>query len=122
MYLNTVILTGYLGADAEIRTAEPASGNAVAFVRLSLATKHIWKDRESGERMAQTTWHRCVVFHPRLQEYASTLTKGAHVQLVGEIRNREYVAKDGSKKSVSEIRVQRIARLDRPAHSEEAAA
>jgi single-stranded DNA-binding protein len=35
------------------------------------------------------------------------------VQIVGEIHTREYVAGDGTKKSVTEIRVHRIARLDR---------
>lgn len=115
MYLNTVILTGYLGGDAEARTARPGTDEASTFVTLSLATKRVWKDRESGERREQTTWHRCVVFNPRIADYAATLTKGAHVQLVGEIQTREYVAKDGAKKSVTEVRVQRVARLDRPA-------
>ena len=118
MYLNTVILTGYLGGDAESRTARPNSSEASTFVTLSLATKRTWKDRESGERQSLTTWHRCVIFNPRIADYAASLTKGAHVQLVGEIQTREYVAKDGAKKSVTEIRVQRIARLDR---SEQAA-
>jgi single-stranded DNA-binding protein len=58
----------------------------------------------------------------RTAEYAATLTKGAHLQIVGEIQTREYVAKDGAKKSVTEIRVQRINRLDRTSKSEEAAA
>ncbi len=113
MYLNTVILTGYLGGDAESRTARANSSEASTFVTLSLATKRTWKDRESGERQSLTTWHRCVIFNPRIADYAASLTKGAHVQLVGEIQTREYVAKDGAKKSVTEIRVQRIARLDR---------
>ena len=122
MYLNTVILTGYLGGDAESRTARPNSSEASTFVTLSLATKRTWKDRESGERQSLTTWHRCVIFNPRIADYAASLTKGAHVQLVGEIQTREYVAKDGAKKSVTEIRVQRIARLDRPEQQQQAAA
>jgi single-stranded DNA-binding protein len=43
----------------------------------------------------------------------ASLSKGAHLQIVGKIQMREYVSKDGAKKSVTEIRVQRIARLDR---------
>jgi single-strand DNA-binding protein len=49
----------------------------------------------------------------RTAEYAASLTKGAQLQIIGEIQMREYVARDGSNKSVTEIRVQRIARLDR---------
>ena len=43
----------------------------------------------------------------------------------GEIQTRAFVAKDGAEKSVTEIRVHRIARLDRapkPGSTEEAAA
>lgn len=89
MYLNTVILTGYLGGDAQAHTARPNSSEASTFVTLSLATKRTWKDRESGERQSLTTWHRCVIFNPRIADYAASLTKGAHVQLVGEIQTRE---------------------------------
>ena len=45
-------------------------------------------------------------------------TKGAHLQIVGEIQTREYVAKDGTKKSVTEIRVHRVVRLDRASKAE----
>jgi single-strand DNA-binding protein len=117
---NNVTLIGYLGSDAESRSTRNNSTLTV----LSLATKRSWKHRETGAREAQTTWHKCVAFG-RTAEYAATLTKGAHIQIVGEIQTREYVAKDGTKKSATEIRVQRIVRLDRapkPESTEEAAA
>ena len=105
---NNVNLIGYLGSDAESRTTR----NNSTLTALSLATRRTWKNRETGARQSQTTWHRCVAFG-RTAEYAASLTKGAHVQIIGEIQTREYVTKDGVKKSVTEIRVQRIARLDR---------
>jgi single-strand DNA-binding protein len=105
---NNVTLIGYLGSNAESR----ATRNNSTLTVLSLATRRTWKNRETGAREAQTTWHRCVSFG-RTAEYAAGLVKGAHVQIVGEIRTREYVARDGTKKSVTEIRVHRIARLDR---------
>jgi single-strand DNA-binding protein len=103
---NNVTLIGYLGSDAQTRTTRNNSTLTV----LSLATKRTWKNRQTGQRESQTTWHKCVSFG-RTAEYAASLTKGAHVQVVGEIQTREYVAKDGAKKSVTEIRVQRITRL-----------
>jgi len=106
--MNTVILTGYLGSDAESRTIRNNSTLTV----LSLATNRIWKDRETGERRSETTWHRCVSFGSTAT-YAATLTKGAHVQIVGEIQTREYVAKDGAKKSVTEVRVRRLMHLNK---------
>ena len=112
-------LIGYLGSDAESRTTRNNSTLTV----LSLATKRTWKNRETGDRESRTTWHRCVVFG-KTAEYAATLTKGAHLQIVGEIQTRDFVGRDGAKKHVTEIRVHRITRLDSVAkvQSSEAAA
>jgi single-strand DNA-binding protein len=108
--LNNVTLIGYLGADAEARTTRNDKPMAI----LSLATNRNWKDRESGEKRTQVTWHRCILFG-RSAEFASRLPKGAHVQIVGEIQTRQYTGADGERKTVSEIRVHQIARLDRKA-------
>ncbi|HKD07149.1 MAG TPA: single-stranded DNA-binding protein [Bryobacteraceae bacterium] len=110
---NNVTLIGYLGSDADSRRTRNNSTLTV----LSLATKRIWKNRETGERESQTTWHKCVAFG-RTAEYAANLTKGAHVQIVGEIQTRDFVARDGAKKSVTEIVARRIARLDRAPKAE----
>ena len=83
MYQNKVNLIGFLGGDAEVRNA-----NNRSFTTLSLATKSSYKDKKSGQYVAQTEWHRCVVFG-KLAEFAGTLTKGAHVQIEGELRSRE---------------------------------
>jgi single-strand DNA-binding protein len=115
MYANRVSLTGFLGKDAEVKTTR----NSAAFTVLSLATKRSWKDRDSGERQSETTWHRIIAWG-RLGEYAATLTKGAHLQIEGELRTRDYVQKTGGekpaevKKSITEIRATAIAKLDRP--------
>ena len=110
---NNVNLIGYLGSDAESRTTRNNSTLTV----LSLATKRTWKNRETGDRESRTTWHRCVVFG-KTAEYAATLTKGTHLEIVGEIQTRNFVGRDGAKKYVTEIRVHRIARLDRVAKVE----
>jgi single-strand DNA-binding protein len=88
MYQNRASLIGFLGKDAEVRT----TNSKTSFTVLSLATKRSWKDRESGEYQSQTTWHRCIAWG-KLGEFAATLTKGAHVQIEGEIRTREYTQK-----------------------------
>ena len=110
---NNATLVGYLGSDAESRRTRNNSTLTV----LSLATKRTWKNRETGELESRTTWHKCVSFG-RTAEYASGLTKGAHLQIVGEIQTREYIAKDGTKKSVTEICMHRITRLDRASKAE----
>ena len=76
------------------------------------------EESRTGERQSETTWHRCIVW-AKLGEYAATLTKGAHVQIEGEIRTREYTQKGTGKKapdvkkSITEVRVTSIHKLDR---------
>lgn len=108
MYLNSVTLTGFLGADAERRTAK----DETAYVILNVATKTSWKDRETGDWSSRTDWHRCIVFG-RLADTAAKLTKGTHVQVQGQLRNREY-QKDDGKQRTTEIRVTALSKLDRP--------
>jgi len=108
MYQNKAILIGFLGKDAEVRNA-----NNRSFTTFSLATKSSYKDKKKGEYISTTEWHRCVVFG-KLSEFAATLSKGAHVQVEGEIRTREYDSrKTGEKEAVTEIRVSSILKLDR---------
>jgi single-strand DNA-binding protein len=107
MYQNKVTLIGFLGSNPEARTNNPD----VSVTALSVATKSSYK--KNGEYVSHTEWHRCVVFG-KLSEFAKTLTKGAHVQVEGELRSREYESKKtNSKQRVWEIRVSSILKLDR---------
>jgi single-strand DNA-binding protein len=108
MYQNKVNLIGFLGGDAEVRPA-----NNRSFTTLSLATKSSYKDKKSGRYVTETEWHRCVVFG-KLAEFAGTLRKGAHIQVEGELRSREFDSKKtDSRQRVWEIRVDSILKLDR---------
>ena len=104
MYQNKVTLIGFLGSNAEVR-------NNGRFTTLSLATKSSYK--KNGEYISHTEWHRCVVFG-KLSEFAKTLSKGAHIQIEGELRSREYDGKKtDSKQRVWEIRASSILKLGR---------
>jgi single-strand DNA-binding protein len=106
MYQNKVTLIGFLGNDAEVRT-----NNNRSFAVLSLATKSSYK--KDGKYISHTEWHRCVVFG-KLSEFADTLKKGAHIQVEGELRSREYDSKKtDSKQRIWEVRVDSILKLDR---------
>jgi single-strand DNA-binding protein len=107
MYQNKVTLIGFLGSNPEVRTNNPD----VSITTLSLATKSSYK--KDGKYISHTEWHRCVVFG-KLSEFAKTLNKGAHIQVEGELRSREYDSKKtDSKQRVWEIRVISILKLDR---------
>ena len=121
MYYNITILVGYLGSDAEQR--ETKSGTK--YTVLSLATKRSWKNAQ-GEYESRTYWHRAVAWN-RLAEFAATLKKGMHLQLVGELRTRVYEKEYGNRKKftvqqrVCEIALQSILKLDRAERQEEPA-
>ena len=107
MYQNKVTLIGFLGSNPEART------NSADFsvTTLSLATKSSYK--KDGKYVSHTEWHRCIVFG-KLSEFAGTLKKGAHIQVEGELRSREYDSKKtDSKQRIWEIKVDSILKLDR---------
>ena len=109
MYLNRATLIGYLGNDAEVRNGK----NNQKFTTFSVATKTSYKDKESGEYISHTEWHRCIVFG-KFGEFAATLKKGAHVQVEGEIRHTEYTPKKAKKPvRTDSVRVTSILKLDR---------
>ena len=109
MFMNRATLMGYLGADAEVRTGK----NNQKFTTFSIATKTSYKDKESGEYISHTEWHRSIVFD-KLGEFAATLKKGAHIQIEGEIRHTEYTPKKAKKPvRTDSIRVNSILKLDR---------
>lgn len=103
MYLNKVILMGFLGGDAVVRTGK----NDKQFTTLSLATKDSYKDKETGKYNERTEWHNLIVFG-KLGEFAAKLKKGAHIQIEGKIQHSEY---KGVKTDTT--RVTSILKLDR---------
>jgi single-strand DNA-binding protein len=103
--VNKVILVGNLGRDPEIRTLN--SGDRVA--NLNLATSESWRDRNSGELMEKTEWHRVVIFNDNLVKVAENyLKKGSKVYIEGAIQTRKYQDASGVEKFSTEIVLQKF--------------
>ena len=97
--VNKVILIGNLGQDPDIKYT--ASGAAVANV--SVATSESWNDKQSGEKVEKTEWHR-VVFFKRLAEIVGEyLTKGSKVYIEGKLQTRKWQDKEGQDRWTTEI-------------------
>ena len=108
MYMNKVILAGFLGKDATVHT-----GNNGNFTILELATKSSYKPKDSDKYISRTEWHKLIVFGGR-GEYAAKFKKGDHVLVEGELRHTEYESKKTNTKQQSDsIRVSNIQKLDR---------
>jgi len=97
--VNKVILIGNLGRDPEVRYTP--SGSAVANV--TMATTRNWKDKNSGERVEETEWHR-IVFYDRLAEIAGEyLKKGRQIYVEGRLKTRKWTDKEGVEKYTTEV-------------------
>jgi single-strand DNA-binding protein len=97
--INKVILIGNLGRDPEVRYTP----NGAAICNITIATSRNWKDKNSGEKMEETEWHR-VVFYDRLAEIAGEyLKKGRSVYVEGRLKTRKWQDKDGVEKYTTEI-------------------
>jgi single-strand DNA-binding protein len=98
--VNKVILVGTLGQDPEVRYTP--SGSAVA--NISLATNESWIDKQSGQKVERTEWHRVVVFGKLAEIAGEYLRKGSQVYFEGKNKTREW-EKDGIKRYTTEVHV-----------------
>jgi single-strand DNA-binding protein len=86
------------------------SGDAVA--TLSLATSESWKDKNTGEQVEKTEWHRVVMFK-RLAEIAGEyLKKGSKVYIEGRLQTRKWQGQDGQDRYTTEIVANDMQMLD----------
>ena len=97
--INKVILIGRLGADAEVK--QTSKGDSMA--NMSLATNKKFKEEE------KTTWHKVVVFDPRIADTMGKYGKaGTMLYVEGEIETRSYQDSGGQKRYVTEVVVPRF--------------
>jgi len=97
--VNKVILVGNCGRDPEIRYLP--SGQAVA--NISVATSSRRKDKNTGESIEDTQWHR-VTFYDRLAEIAGEyVKKGQPIYVEGRLKYGKYVDQAGVEKNTVDI-------------------
>jgi len=95
--LNKVLIIGNLGQDPEPRVG-------LGPCRLSVATSESWRDKTTGERREQTTWHRIIIFEKRAADFAEKyLSKGDKVWIEGKLMNRSWEDDKGIKRYATEI-------------------
>lgn len=102
--VNKVLLLGHLGQDIELRYTP--NGDAVGNV--NMATSETWKDKSTGERKEKTEWHRLVIWGRRAEGLKDYLLKGTQIYVEGRLQTRQWEAKDGGKRSTTEVRVDSI--------------
>jgi single-strand DNA-binding protein len=98
--VNKVILLGNCGRDPEVRYLP--SGQAVANVSIATSTKR--KDKNSGDMVEETQWHR-ITFYDRLAEIAGEyVKKGRPIYVEGRLKYGSYTDKTtGQEKATVDI-------------------
>jgi len=106
--VNKVILIGNLGKDPEVRY----SPNGGAIANITLATSESWKDKNTGEQVDKTEWHRIVFFRRLAEVVGEYLKKGSKVYIEGKLQTRKWQDKDGQDRYTTEIVANEMQMLD----------
>ena len=105
--INKVIIIGTLGRDPEMRYLP--NGNAVC--SMSLATDEGYKDKNTGQQVDKTEWHRIEAFGRLAEIMGEYLKKGSKCYVEGKLRTDEY-EKDGIKRYSTKIIANEMTMLD----------
>lgn len=97
--VNKVILIGNLGQDPDTRYTP--NGNAV--VNLNIATDESYKDRQTGQLVPKTEWHRVVMFGKIAEVAGQYLRKGSKVYIEGKLQTRKWQNKEGQDVYTTEV-------------------
>lgn len=106
--VNKVILIGNLGRDPEVRY----SPNGGAIANITLATSESWKDKNTGEQVDKTEWHRVVFFRRLAEIVGEYLKKGSKVYIEGKLQTRKWQDKEGNDRYTTEVVANEMQMLD----------
>ena len=106
--INKAIIIGNVGQDPETRSF-PDGGSVT---NISVATSEKWKDKQTGQDVEKTEWHR-IVFKNRLAEIAAQyLRKGSKVYVEGKLVTRKWQNQQGVDQYTTEIHALQMQMLD----------
>jgi len=106
--VNKVIIIGNLGDDPKV--AYMPNGNAVA--NITVATSESWKDKNTGEQVEKTEWHRVVFFRRLAEIVGEYLKKGSKIYIEGKLQTRKWQDKNGKDNWTTEIIANEMQMLD----------
>lgn len=95
--MNSVIISGRLGKDLELRT----TGGGTSVADMSVATSE--RIKSGDEWKDHTEWHRVTVWGKTAENAAKYLTKGSFVIVQGHIRTEKWQDKDGKDRFTTKI-------------------
>jgi single-strand DNA-binding protein len=106
---NKVLLMGNLTKDPELRYTP--SGTAVANLRLAVNRKYRSKEQELKEEVCFIT---AVVWNKQAETCNQYLHKGSSIFVEGRLQSRSWEDNAGAKRSVIEVRAERVQFMGAP--------
>ena len=117
--INKVILIGSLGNDPEMKATQ--TGAAIA--NISVATDESYKDKNTGQMVPKTEWHRVVAFQRLAEIMGEYLKKGSKIYIEGKLQTRKWQDQSGQDRYTTEIVANELQMLDgKPSESPQQAA
>lgn len=105
--VNKAMIIGTLGKDPEMKFMP--SGSAV--VTISVATDESYNNKDTGQKVEATEWHRLTAFGKLAEIIGQYLKKGSKAYFEGKLKTNEY-EKDGIKRYSTEIIINEMTMLD----------
>lgn len=84
--LNKVVLIGRLGADPEVKQLS----NGTIAANFSMATNAVYTDRNTNERVENTTWHNLEAYGAVAENIGEYLSKGKLAYIEGTLLYDKY--------------------------------
>jgi len=112
--INRVLLSGRLTRDPELRYTP----SGVAVMTFSLALNRRYKD-QSGEWKEEVSFVNVVAWQRQAELASEYLKKGSAIFVEGRLQSRSWETSEGQKRSVLEVRAERLQFLDRLKREEE---
>ena len=100
--LNRVSLQGRLTADPELRRTEKGTATA----SFSLAVEKDFKNKSTGEKGVD--FINCIAWGTTAEHIARYMVKGRIAVVEGKVQTRNYTDKEGKRRYVTEILVERL--------------
>lgn len=104
MDLNKVTLIGNMVRDPESRSLRTGAH----VTRFSIATNYAWQDQETKTKKEAVDFHDCIAWGRLGDIVQQYVEKGAKVYIEGRLRKRTFIAKDGAKRSATEVVAENI--------------
>ncbi|NYT52234.1 MAG: single-stranded DNA-binding protein [Candidatus Vesicomyosocius endoextente] len=97
--INKVILIGNVGQNIELKYTTDSRSVA----NLSVATNERWIDKNTGQKVDRTEWHRVSLFGKLADIASQYLHKGSKIYIEGKLKTRKWQDKTGADRYTTEI-------------------